>query len=129
MCPAVSPGGPPGFAATTFRRKLQDLGTALCFGHIEQAYGFSPVWVRSCGATALLLANRRGHIEQAYGFSPVWVRSWRGTAFLLVNRRGHIEQAYGFSPVWARSCWRTSPFWPNRRGHIEQAFLDVHIFT
>ena len=41
-------------------------------GHIEQAHGFSPVWVRSCGATAPLLANRRGRIEQAYDLSPVW---------------------------------------------------------
>ena len=29
-------------------------------GHIEQAYGFSPVWVRSCGATELFSLNRTG---------------------------------------------------------------------
>ena len=45
---------------------------SACIVHIEHAYGFSPVWVRSCRGTALLSLNRRGHIEQAYGFSPVW---------------------------------------------------------
>ena len=31
--------------------------TAFLLGHIEQACGFSPVWVRSCGATWLFWLN------------------------------------------------------------------------
>ena len=59
-------------------------------GHIEQAYGFSPVWVRSCGGTAFLLVNRVGHI---YGFSPVWVRSCGATSPFRLKCLGHMEQA------------------------------------
>ena len=80
---------------------------------MEQAYGFSPVWVRSClvvgffwfflGAWACVL-NFFAHIEQGYGFSPVWVRSWMATLLFSLKRLAHIEQAYGFSPVWVRSC-------------------------
>ena len=41
------------------------------------------MWVRSCGGTALLLVNRIGHIEQAYGLSPVWARAalWQPNCF------------------------------------------------
>ena len=47
-------------------------------------YGFSPVCVRSCHATAFLSLKPLGHIEQAYGFSPVWVRSCGATTLLLL---------------------------------------------
>ena len=47
--------------------------------HIEQACGFSPVWVRSCGATLLLLATRRGHVEQAQ--AAQWPVGWSAAAW------------------------------------------------
>ena len=50
------------------------------------------------------LKKRCGHIEQAYGFSPVYVRSCRGTWLLSLTRIGHIEQAFDVSPVWPRLC-------------------------
>ena len=57
----------------------------------EQPYGFSPVWVRTSGATLLWCLNRFAHIEQTYGFAPVWVRSCRATLICWANRFGHIE--------------------------------------
>ena len=77
-------------------------GSLVC---TPQAYGFSPVWARSCGATALLVVNRVrkkwvteitragpgftvGHSEQAYGFSPVWLRSCRGNVDLVGESYG-----------------------------------------
>ena len=54
--------------------------------------GVGCVGRRSVAAYAID-ANWLGHIEQAYGFSPVWVCSCRATALLVVNRRGHMEQA------------------------------------
>ena len=44
-------------------------------------------------------------MEQAYGFSPVCVRSCRVVSFLLVNRLGQNEQQKAASLVaWTRSC-------------------------
>ena len=71
--------------------------TTCVVGSLEnESLGFGllwPVWVRSCRATWLLLANHIGHIEQAYGFSPVWVRSCLGTSPFSLKRLGHMEQA------------------------------------
>ena len=51
-------------------------------------------WARSCGATAFFWANRFGQMEQAYGFSPVWVRSCRVVSHCFPNcqRLGQNEQ-------------------------------------
>ena len=81
----------------------------------------------ACWRTSLLSLDRIGHIEQAYGFPPVWVRLCRRTALLSPNRIEHIEQAYRFSPVCARSCGATLLLLLNRirtpRAHQASVWL------
>ena len=56
-----------------FKFKLAVLIKALL--HMEQANGFSPVWVLSCTFKLPLWLKGFSHLEQANGFSPVWVLS------------------------------------------------------
>ena len=44
------------------------------------------------------------HLEQAYGFFPVWTLSWIFKGPHCVNDFSHLEQLNGFSPVWILSC-------------------------
>ena len=64
--------------------------------------------------------NRFGHIEQAYGFIPVWVRSCRVAWLWWLNCLGQNEQQKGtVSAVsvvyaWTRSCCASLPGLRNR---------------
>ena len=66
-------------------------------GHIEQACGFSPVWVRSCGATSLFWANR--------------LRSTTGTS----SKRTACRRCGSARAGQRRSCWRTAPGTSSKR--------------
>ena len=67
--------------------------------HVEQANGFSPVWVLSCFFKSHLCINALRHLVQAYGFSPVWILLCVFNSLLVLNALSHLEQANGFSPV------------------------------
>ena len=52
-----------------------------------------------------LWVNRIGHMEQAYGFSPVWARSCTVASLWYLNCLGQKEQEMAASlVVWTRSC-------------------------
>ena len=60
---------------------------------LEQANGFSPVWVLSCTFKLPLWLKAFSQLEQANGFSPVWVLSCSFKWALFQKVLLHLEQS------------------------------------
>ena len=74
------------------------------FGHMEHAYGFSPVWIRSCAVAWLWWLNCLGQNEQQKGtVSVAWTRSCCASLPGLRNRFSQCPQACTIALVW-RAC-------------------------
>lgn len=80
---------------------LKSSGRGKLLLHMEQGYGFSPVWILrlwifkwTSWEKALL------QTEQRNGFSPVWILLWFFTWVNWGKALLQTEQRYGFSPVW-----------------------------
>ena len=72
-----------------------------------------------------LCQNVFSHLEQANGFSPVWILTCICKLQFSVNDLSQLEQANGFSPVWLLSCFFNLPFYEKDLSHLEQANTSV----
>ena len=75
------------------------------FPQTTHLWVFSPVWVSLCCFNWLLWAKDLPHTSQEKGFSPVCVRTCRSILHLAANCFPHWEHAWGFSPLWTL-IWR-----------------------
>ena len=63
------------------------------FSHMEQAYGYSPVWILSCFFKSTF-------VYVSCHFPPVWVLICVFKWALWLNTLSHFEKGNGFSTLW-----------------------------
>ena len=82
---------------------------AKVFGHSEQLYGFSPVWIRMCNRRRSLIGNDLPHRSQVYCSSvPCCEAMWFFRHPACRKRFLQCGHGYGRSSLCIRKCLRKS---------------------
>lgn len=110
-----SPRFPSIHSSCTFMWINKVLRYVNLFPHVQQGYGFSPVWILMCVKRLLLRLKHFPHVLQEWDFSPVWIVMWVNRLLLRVKFFPHILQTWDFSPVWMlmwlnKPLFRVKPF-------------------
>ena len=80
-------------------------------GHMEQLWGFSPVWINMCVFRVPAWMNAWGQCLHPWGFVPLCINMCALRCLVQVKDWGHCLPTCGFAPLCISMCFFRDPAW------------------